>query len=322
MARRNKKATADDQITEGTSYGPPAAGSVKSAGRVLQILEFFDEIQRDARVAEVAERLGFPQSSTSILLNCLIELGYMDYLQESRSFLPSPRVTLLGTWLDKGPQERQPDEDARRAVPENGRHRIIAARSGIFAQYVHVLQARAAMRFHVPPGSRRLVVWSATGFSLLTASSDKEIRSLCHRSRDDLAAGVGPERVGHYGFRQRQREGMICGSADQVCRNVRGKPRPPSFPALAPTAGRHLQPRAMAHQANALRQPRTEPSCRCAARRGDRPVRAQWRTCLPWRSPRQRRPRPRAIIPRRISGVPPRMVNDGACSNTCAIACE
>ena len=91
------------QVTEATSYGPPATGSVKSAGRVLRILEFFDEIQRDARVAEIAERLSFPQSSTSILLNCLVDLGYMDYLPESRTFLPSPRVTLLGTWLDKGP---------------------------------------------------------------------------------------------------------------------------------------------------------------------------------------------------------------------------
>ncbi|MET4275653.1 DNA-binding IclR family transcriptional regulator [Bradyrhizobium sp. F1.6.2] len=191
MARKSKRATADDQITEATSYGPPAAGSVKSAGRVLRVLEFFDEIQRDARVAEVAERLGFPQSSTSILLNCLVELGYMDYLQESRSFLPSPRVTLLGTWLDKGPVR---NGSLMRMLEElshkTGDTVIIAARSGIYAQYIHVLQARATMRFHVPPGSRRLVVWSATGFSLLTSSSDKEIRSLCTRTNAEAALDI------------------------------------------------------------------------------------------------------------------------------------
>jgi hypothetical protein len=69
---------------------PRAKGTVKSAGRVLQIFEFFDEIQREARVAEIAERLAFPQSSTSILLKCLVDLGYLDYLPEARSFLPSP----------------------------------------------------------------------------------------------------------------------------------------------------------------------------------------------------------------------------------------
>ena len=165
-------------------------GSVKSAGRVLRILEFFDEIQREARVAEVAERLSFPQSSTSILLNCLVDLGYMDYLPETRSFIPSPRVTLLGTWLDKGPVRngsliRMLEEISQKT----GDTIIIAARSGIFSQYIHVLQARSAMRFHLPQGSRRLVVWSATGFALLTGCSDKEIRALVARTNAEAVPG-------------------------------------------------------------------------------------------------------------------------------------
>jgi DNA-binding IclR family transcriptional regulator len=183
-SRKTPGRTPDDQhVKEATSYGPPATGSVKSAGRVLRILEFFDEIQREARVAEIAERLSFPQSSTSILLNCLVDLGYMDYLPESRSFLPSPRVTLLGTWLDKGPVRngsliRMLEEISQKT----GDTVIIAARNGIFSQYIHVLQARTAMRFHVPQGSRRLAVWSATGFALLTGSSEKEVRALCTRT--------------------------------------------------------------------------------------------------------------------------------------------
>lgn len=185
---RNAIRSKDDHVTEATSYGPPAMGSVKSAGRVLRILEFFDEIQREARVAEVAERLSFPQSSTSILLNCLVELGYMDYLPESRSFIPSPRVTLLGTWLDKGPVRngsliRMLEEISQRT----GDTIIIAARNGIFSQYIHVLQARSAMRFHVPQGSRRLVVWSATGFALLAGCSEKEIRALVARTNAEAA---------------------------------------------------------------------------------------------------------------------------------------
>lgn len=173
-------------VTEATSYGPPASGSVKSAGRVLRVLEFFDEIQRDARVAEIAERLAFPQSSTSVLLNCLVELGFMDYLPETRSFLPSPRVALLGTWLDKGPIRngtliRMLEEISQ----ETGDTVIIAARNSIYSQYIHILQARSAMRFHVPPGSRRLVVWSATGFALLVRCSDKEIRALCTRTNSE-----------------------------------------------------------------------------------------------------------------------------------------
>jgi DNA-binding IclR family transcriptional regulator len=189
MPKRNIRKPQDGQVTEATSYGPPATGSVKSAGRVLRILEFFDEIQREARVAEIAERLSFPQSSTSILLNCLVDLGYMDYLPESRSFLPSPRVTLLGTWLDKGPVRngsliRMLEEISQKT----GDTIIIAARNGIFSQYIHVLQARSAMRFHVPQGSRRLAVWSATGFALLKGCSEKEVRALCTRTNAEAAS--------------------------------------------------------------------------------------------------------------------------------------
>jgi DNA-binding IclR family transcriptional regulator len=189
MPKRNIKKPQDGQVTEATSYGPPATGSVRSAGRVLRILEFFDEIQREARVAEIAERLSFPQSSTSILLNCLVDLGYMDYLPESRSFIP-PRVTLLGTWLDKGPVRngsliRMLEEISQKT----GDTIIIAARNGIFSQYIHVLQARSVMRFHVPQGSRRLAVWSATGFALLTGCSEKEVRALCTRTNAEAASG-------------------------------------------------------------------------------------------------------------------------------------
>lgn len=184
--KKSKQSAASDElppVREATIYQSQAGGAVKSAARVLQILEFFDEIQRDARVAEIAERLSFPQSSTSILLRSLVDLGYMDYLPDSRSFLPSPRVTLLGTWLDKGPVRNgsliRMLEEISRATGDTV---IIAARSGVYSQYIHVLQARSAMRFHVPQGSRRLAVWSATGFTLLAGSDDRDIRALCART--------------------------------------------------------------------------------------------------------------------------------------------
>jgi DNA-binding IclR family transcriptional regulator len=188
--KQDRKSSDDALVTEATIYGQPETGGVKSAGRVLRILEFFDEIQRDARVAEISEQLSFPQSSTSVLLNCLVNLGYVDYLPESRSFLPSPRITLLGTWLDKGPVRngsliRMLEELSQKT----GHTVIIAARNGIYSQYIHVLQARSAMRFHVPQGSRRLVVWSATGFALLKGSTEKEIRALCTRTNSEAPAG-------------------------------------------------------------------------------------------------------------------------------------
>jgi DNA-binding IclR family transcriptional regulator len=190
MNEQNLSKHLEGHVTQATVYCPPMTGAVKSAGRVLRILEFFDEIQRDARVAEIADQLSIPQSSTSVLLSCLVDLGFMDYLPETRSFLPSPRVTLLGTWLDKGPVRngsliRMLEEISQKT----GDTVIIAARNGIFSQYIHVLQAKSTMRFHVPQGSRRLAVWSATGFALLIGCQEKEIRALCTRTNAEAMQG-------------------------------------------------------------------------------------------------------------------------------------
>jgi DNA-binding IclR family transcriptional regulator len=179
------------------SVGADPAGAdltlVKSAGRVLQILELFDEIQREARVSEIAERLGFPQSSTSVLLKSLVRLGYLDYDADSRTFLPSPRVALLGAWLDKGPvRDGSLVRMLEHLSERTGGTVILAARNAIFSQYVHVLQARTAMRFHVPPGTRRLVVWSATGTALLAESSETEIGPLVRRTNAEAPSDQAP----------------------------------------------------------------------------------------------------------------------------------
>jgi predicted transcriptional regulator len=51
--------------------------TVKSARRVLEILEFFAQGRREATVMEVADALAYPQSSTTALLSSLATLGYL-----------------------------------------------------------------------------------------------------------------------------------------------------------------------------------------------------------------------------------------------------
>ena len=53
-------------------------GGVKSAERAMALLEFFAEWRRPATVKEVSQSLGWPQSSTSMLLASLAEAGYYD----------------------------------------------------------------------------------------------------------------------------------------------------------------------------------------------------------------------------------------------------
>jgi hypothetical protein len=71
---------------------------VKSAGRALEIMEFFADC-REAGVMDVARSLGYPQSSTSELLNALTSLGYLRHDERRRTFSVAGRAGVLGSSL-------------------------------------------------------------------------------------------------------------------------------------------------------------------------------------------------------------------------------
>jgi DNA-binding IclR family transcriptional regulator len=69
----------------------------KTARRVIEILEFFDERPRSATAMEIARRYQRPQSSTWELLSSLVELGLLYKDPGSRLFRPTPRAAMLGS---------------------------------------------------------------------------------------------------------------------------------------------------------------------------------------------------------------------------------
>ena len=168
----------------------PAAGGVKSAMRVLELFDYFDTVRRPARVGEIAFQLGYPQSSTSVLLRSLVAGGYLDYQADKRSFVPSLRIASLGSWLTdcfvpRGTLTEVTDELSR----ETGHTVIIGARSGLDAQYVHVVEATNALRLHVAPGTRRVFACSAIGFVLMASLKDEDILALVRRTNAEMMPG-------------------------------------------------------------------------------------------------------------------------------------
>ena len=69
----------------------------KTARRVIEVLEFFDEQHRQATVMDIARRYKRPQSSTSELLAILVEMGLLYKDANSRCFMPTPRAAMLGS---------------------------------------------------------------------------------------------------------------------------------------------------------------------------------------------------------------------------------
>lgn len=162
----------------------------RSIKRTLEVLEFFNDAGTTATVAEISRGLGYPQSSTSILLRNLMELGYLAYERETRRYRPTARIALLG-WgarshlLGDGKLMSALDEIAERT----GELVYLATQVGLSVHYIHVIQATNPIRLHLPVGAVRPLVGSTSGHLFLSAMTDAEIADI-HRRATDVAEGT------------------------------------------------------------------------------------------------------------------------------------
>lgn len=167
---------------------------VKSAVRTLEILEFFDEVRRPANVVTVSDALGYPQSSTAALLRSMVTMGYLQYDARARTYMPTDRVSLLGSWIcpplfEDGALLRM----VRAIQSRTGQLVLIGARNGDFAQYVHVLKQPQAVAHHIQTGMKRPITTSGVGHALLSALPDHDVRRLVHRM--NAYAGAPQDKV-------------------------------------------------------------------------------------------------------------------------------
>lgn len=168
------------------------AHAVKSAMRALEILEYFDDVQSEAPVLQVAAALGYPQSSTSALLRTLLVAGYLHYNPQRRTYITSARATFLGSWVGTNfAREGRAIELMRALNEETGDTIVLASRNGIYSQYIHVVQATSVARLHMSIGTVRSLASSGTGLVFLSALSDGEITRVVNRIiAERIAPGV------------------------------------------------------------------------------------------------------------------------------------
>ena len=173
-----------------TARAPIENKTVKSAGRVLEILEYFDDLQRQSTVMEIAEALGYPQSSTSALLRSLVSMGYLDYDPYARTYITSSRVALLGSWVNSQFVAEGAIIALMKALnARTGDTVVLAVRHGLHVQYIHVIQATSPARLHMTLGTVRPLAGSGAGFALLSTMSDAEVTRLVMRINAEAEEG-------------------------------------------------------------------------------------------------------------------------------------
>lgn len=156
---------------------------VKSARRVLEVLEYFDRETPAATVTEIARALSYPQSSTSVLLRCLRQLGYLYYNRYHRTYRLTARAALLGCWAEDGNLRggrivRLMDDVAARVDQTV----VLSVNNCDYAvHHVHVVRGSSPDAAVLRPGASQSVLHSPQGELVLASYPDPQIRLALHR---------------------------------------------------------------------------------------------------------------------------------------------
>jgi len=166
---------------------------VKSVARTLEILEFFDEVQEPVNVIHVSKALGYPQSSTSALLRSMVTLGYLKFDRHKRTYQPTDRVALLGSWMNPTLFAEASLQRLLKSVADRSGHTVLlGARNGDHAQYIHVFNSRKYPLHHIKLGTKRSLAYSGVGKVLLSAMDDAEVKRIFHRVNAYRSEGEEP----------------------------------------------------------------------------------------------------------------------------------
>lgn len=163
------------------------AKSIKSAQRVFEVLEYFDEDHPEASVTDISRRYGYPQSSASELLSYMVHLGYLRRGSRGRNFQLSMRVAMLGSWVQPklvrtGKLLRLMDDLA----DETGCSVVLAANNGVRLQCVHAVRRTP----DVPrQGDMMPLLHSAEGRALLLTAERELVRKYVHRLNSESEEG-------------------------------------------------------------------------------------------------------------------------------------
>jgi DNA-binding IclR family transcriptional regulator len=141
---------------------------VKSAVRVLEVLEQFADAGRPLRLKDLAGGLGYPVSSTAALLKSLAECGYLSFDRTSHHYYPSNKLPELGSRLASAAMDGILTEAMHGLQHATGELIVVGTPNDIYVDYIKALRSTHAVQLYSPAGTRRLMVQSGMGWLLLS----------------------------------------------------------------------------------------------------------------------------------------------------------
>src|ERR1700710_602614 len=194
----------------------------KSARRVFEILELFRERQCPLRLKDVVDALGMPTSSAAALLKTMAQMNYLSFESASRAYLPTLRISQLGSWVTTDNYESGPIQEAVRRIGRKvGETILLGTVTDIYVEIVEILRARKPLQYYTTVGTRVLLVHSGVGWPLVAGETDQDIARIYRRTvrSKKIERGLAPLSRLMTGIEQVRRDGY-CLSRGMVTRGV------------------------------------------------------------------------------------------------------
>jgi len=194
----------------------------KSARRVFDILELFRERQCPLRLKDIVDSLGMPTSSAAALLKTMAQMNYLSFESTSRAYLPTLRLSQLGSWVTAANYEGGPIQEALRRIGRKvGETILLGTVTDIYVEIVDILRAKQPLQYYTVVGTRVLLVHSGVGWPLLSGLADAEIARIYRRTvrMKKIERGVSSLNRLNAGIQQVRRDGY-CLSRGMVTRGV------------------------------------------------------------------------------------------------------
>jgi DNA-binding IclR family transcriptional regulator len=194
----------------------------KSARRVFDILELFRERQCPLRLKDIVDSLGMPTSSAAALLKTMAQMNYLSFESTSRAYLPTLRLSQLGSWVTAANYEGGPIQEAFRRIGRKvGETILLGTVTDIYVEIVDILRAKQPLQYYTVVGTRVLLVHSGVGWPLLSGLADAEIARIYRRTvrMKKIERGVSSLNRLNAGIQQVRRDGY-CLSRGMVTRGV------------------------------------------------------------------------------------------------------
>lgn len=163
---------------------------VKSASRVLELLEFAQQIRKPFKAVDLRNALNWPASSTQMILETVVESGYLIFNHETKQYFPSPRILTIGEWLNSSDCGLSGAFDVLNEIAsETGETVALSIENNYSAQCVKVVPGRRPTPVEIPVGLRAPLTRSAAGLAVLMAKTDGQAMTSVQKSRELASSG-------------------------------------------------------------------------------------------------------------------------------------